>query len=78
MIRHDESRSWVTPMSCFHAAPSAPKFKNADRHRYVMRTTIRIQVVLVALLVGGLLPPHNATNNASFNTTRLSVVESLK
>ena len=31
MMRHDESsRSWVTPMSCSHAAPSAPQFKNAD------------------------------------------------
>ena len=52
MMRHDElSRSWVTPMSCFHAAPSAPKFTNVDRHRsYVLRTTIRIQLVLLAWL----------------------------
>ena len=46
-MRHDElCRSWVTPVSCFHAAPSAPIFKNADRHQHVMRTTARIQVVL--------------------------------
>ena len=35
MIRHYESsRSWVTPMSCSHVAPSAPKLKNADTDTY--------------------------------------------
>ena len=29
----------MTTMSCSRAAPSAPKLKNADRHRYVMKTT---------------------------------------
>ena len=47
MIRHDESsRSWVTPMSYSHAAPSAPQFKHADR--YAMRTKLHTRGVMCA------------------------------
>ena len=50
------------------------------RHRYVRRTTIRVQVVLLVTrvgfqskhrlvaLVGGPLPPHDTTNDSSFTT----------
>ena len=72
------SRSWVTPMACFHAAQSASKFKNVDTDM-LMRTT-RLYVysywcgfpikTLMMVLVGGLLFLRDTANDASVTTTR--------
>ena len=47
MLRHVESKSWVTPTSCSHVAASAPKIL----HRYVTGKTTSTYTLQVVLLV---------------------------